>query len=202
MEVALYDIGQGGLAIQPRVIARTELIERTVVVIRDELAGGEASAPRLVDEDVQEAHAGASEASGVESPLQAAYRAWWAPVIAAAFDDPEQEPATLRWPNNVRVRLPWPGVWITAYRSEATGTLGVFLGGKDDALATLWARVQPSLDELLAELPAGTEVKLQEGRPVLQTARSSDDFPDQESQRGWLAATLNRYVTAIRARLV
>ena len=201
VEVALYDIGQGGLAIQPRVIARTQLIERTVVVIRDGLAGDEAEPSRLVDEDVQEAPAGASQSSGVESPLQAVYRAWWAPVIAAPFDDPEQEPATLRWPNNIRARLPYPGAWVTAYRSEATGTLGVFLAGKNDALSGLWERLQPQLDELIAELPDETQAKVENGKAVLQTVRSAADFPDDQARQAWLASTLNRYVTALRSRI-
>jgi hypothetical protein len=43
IEVALYGLGgrqEGGLAIQPRVVAKTQLIERGVVVLRNEIPGG------------------------------------------------------------------------------------------------------------------------------------------------------------------
>ncbi len=122
-------------------------------------------------------------------------------MLTAAFDDPDQEPATLHWPNNARLRLPLPGTWVTAYKSEAQGQLGVFLAGKDDALASFWERLAGRTDNLLQELPDGTVIAQEKGRPVLKTIRAQSDFPDDDARRAWLTTTLNQYANALRARL-
>ena len=89
VEVALYGFGDSSLAIQPRVIAKTQIIERTVVVVRD--AGQPVAMTVSEEPDVEES----GDVSGAvvrnelgESPTQAQYRAWWTPVINASFDDP------------------------------------------------------------------------------------------------------------------
>jgi len=201
VEVALYDMGGDDLAIQPRVIARTQLIERTVVLVRGaDGVGGEALA--FSTDEAEQAATDSKLEPAEENPKQAAYRAWWAPVIAAQFDDPEQEPPSLRWPNNVRLALPIPGTGVTAYRSDASGgTIGVFVSGKDDALAALWDRIDGNPSELIAELPEGTVQSVENGRRKLETIRSAKDFPDDDAQRAWLAAALNLYSNALRSRL-
>lgn len=202
VEVALYDLGDNGLAIQPRVLARTQLLERNVVIVRDEAAGRlEDEAPLAAPATPSAADRGGPE-PGVDNPKQALYREWWGPVIASAFDDPDQEPAALRWPNNIRTPLPWPGAWLTAYRASDSGErLGVFLGGRDDDLRTFWEAATPELADMLAELPDGTTAGEEKGRFVLRTLRRGDDFPDEAAKRAWFASTLNAYVNALRPRM-
>jgi hypothetical protein len=116
--MALYGFDDGSLAIQPRVSAKTSIIQRTVVVVRE--AGNSGSLP-IVDEDDAAVQAIVSDGESVvvrndlgESPKQAEYRAWWTPVMLSHFQDPDQGPPVLYYPNNVRTALPWPQTWIGA----------------------------------------------------------------------------------------
>lgn len=206
VEVALYDLGDEGLAVQPRVIARTHVLERTVFVVRegDELRALDAESDAVSPGTVRSDQSTSSSAEpGQENPKQAEYRKWWAPVIAMSFDDPEQEPPKLYWPNNVRAPLPWPRTWVTAYRS--TVTCGVFLSGREDELRELWTRIEPALDEIMSELPEGTLLRGPDDPSSnsisIITTRSIRSFSNDDAKRQWLMTTLNQYVNAFRPRM-
>ena len=101
VEVALYGLEDGGLAVQPRLVAKTQIIQRNIVVLRDgdhQFLGGE-FAPEA---DLPRIGASPSVTGNPlgESPKQAAYREWWKPVMEAPLDDPDQEPPKLFWPND------------------------------------------------------------------------------------------------------
>lgn len=206
VEVALYGFEDSSLAIQPRVIAKTQIIERTVVVVRD---GGQPVAMTVSEEpDVDES--GDASSAVVrnelgESPTQAQYRAWWTPVINASFDDPDQEPAKLYWPNNVRISLPWPTrVWATAYRYGGdTGTIGVGTKGQEPGYSAMISALETQKEAIVAELPEGTTFRPSEsGRNVtIRTQRRASEFTTDDEMRRWLASTLNSYVNALRPRL-
>lgn len=219
VEVALYDLGgageseETGLAIQPRVVAKTQTIERGVVLLR----GGDRNEYLGPIDDTDDASAvvqpstmtrpspatGTEESStqGGESLRQAAYRRWWQPVLDMVFDDPDQGPPKLRYPNNVRVELPWPGAWITGYSS--TETFGVFLSGRKEPLGEAWERIAPDLCDVLAELPEATVAPgfRETGEAPLSTKLQCGTFPDDDTVRDWLKQTLNAYVNALRPRL-
>jgi len=157
VEVALYGLEDASLVVQPRVVARTQIIERTVVLIRD--SSGEtivSNADIASTELIGGASASAAESALGESPKQAAYRVWWRPVIEAPLDDPDQEPPKLYWPNNVRLPLPWPGTWILAYTGGSKDEVAVSLSGRAEAYTDLMRALMPMRDELLKELPSGT----------------------------------------------
>ena len=114
VEVALYEFGDQGLVVQPRVVARTETIERTFVHLRAER--GDA---------LQEV----AEEAEIEAPSMTDERDWWEPLTWVSFDDPEQEAPSYRPRNHARVSLPYPGIWLTAFRSMTDGVCGVFFTG-------------------------------------------------------------------------
>jgi hypothetical protein len=203
VEVALYGFPDASLAIQPRVVAKTQLIERTIVV-RADLTTKSPTAP----EEIIEADATSEEPprNGLqESPTQAEYRAWWAPVINTPFDDPDQEPPTLYWPNNVRIPLPGPTkIWATAYRAGGDGgAVGVGTSGQEPGFREAMTSLQAQHPELLAELPEGTWFRPFDGgkRINLTTTRRAADFATDDEMRRWLSSTLNSYVNALRPRL-
>jgi hypothetical protein len=210
VEIALYDLGgseDGGLAIQPRVVAKSQLIERGVVVLRNG-ATDEYLGP-VDDEDdgaLREGQRAAGMENGAdrragESPRHAEYRRWWQPVLDMTFDDPDQEPPKLFFPNNVRAQLPWPGTWVTAYNS--TITCGVFLAGREGPLLEAWERLAPDLDMIAAELPNGTKAGTvrSSGDIGILTDRKIGEFANDDAKRDWLRNTLNAYVNALRPRL-
>jgi hypothetical protein len=204
VEVALYGFADSSLAIQPRVITKTQLIERTVVVVRDATErGGVVTHEETETEEPGAASDDHNNELG-ESLAQAQYRAWWAPVIDVGFDDPDQEPAKLYWPNNVRALLPWPTkVWVTAYRYGGdTGSLGVGTNGKEPGYGELFSVLASQRDAILAELPEGTEFRrLADGRFAILVHKRAAEFTSEDEKRRWLSATLNAFVNTLRPRL-
>jgi len=201
VEVALYDLGSGGLAVQPRVIARTELIERHVVVLRSE-AGVPIDSLSSMDGEPEPSRPPRASSEGARESLKwADYGAWWAPVIAARFDDLDQEAAKLHWKDHIRAPLPWPGTWITAYRSaQQGGRLGLFISGRPTDLTSLKEALASELADILLELPDGTSLIEKSGLFAPTTQRSAADFPDEGAKQAWLAASLNAYVNALGPR--
>lgn len=200
VEVALYGFEDGALAIQPRVVAKTRLIERTVVV-----AQGDAS-PQLADlTDADSPAAGPAAVAGgpnllEESPKQAEYRRFWTPVLEMTFDDPEQDAPKLFYPNNVRVALPWPQSWILAYRSARLGTIGLATAGRKGADQGLIARLEPHREEILDALPEGTDLRPFASGEGLSFAieKAVSEFADEDAQRAWVKEMLNGFVNVLR----
>ena len=133
------------------------------------------------------------DVAGEPAAKQVRYREWWQPVLDIRFDDPDQEPPVLHWPNHVRVRLPWPKVWITAARNEAASSCLIFLAGREEERARLLALLEP-LDEVLAEMPTGTVLRswAPEGQKSFFTVRPSKSFATDDDRWTWLRTSLKR----------
>jgi hypothetical protein len=198
IEIALYGLEDGGLMVQPRTIAKTKIIEKTVVILQnaEEIQLG----PSPVGEtNIAFVSKSSGENSLGESPKQAEYRAWWEPVVNTVFDDPDQESPTLYWPNHTRTPLQIPGVWITAYRvGGPKGSIGVGTAGRSSADCAFLSRLQPYKSEILESLPKGSEYKLtyKGDGYCYGVTRGASDFESEE--RKWLAETLNSYVNVFR----
>jgi hypothetical protein len=203
VEVALYGLDEGGLLVQPRIVAKTKNIERTVVLVRDadsrELQHDEVEGNILTREPGE---SGSKSNELGESPKQAEYRKWWKPVLEMTFDDPDQEPPQLFFPNNVRIALPWPKMWILLY-CMANGRTGVCTAGQKraDQAAMQWLAAQQ--EEILAELPEGAEFTTFNNSDdlTLRTERKAEEFENEQKIKEWLSQTANQYVNALRPRL-
>jgi hypothetical protein len=79
IEVAIYRLSRNRFAVQPRVLSKTEVVTRHSVFTDDDL------------EDEAPGRSRGPTAGGDAEHL----RAWWQPIIAMKFDDPEQKPP--RW---------------------------------------------------------------------------------------------------------
>ncbi len=187
LEIALYRGPEESLLLQPRVLAKTQLIERTIFalpegVVLDESDVVEGPLPRTP-----------SERSPIDS---AAMKTWWAEVLATRFDDPDQPELRYYHPNNVRTPLPWPGTWVTGYRAASNPPrVGVFISGQQSAVAELLKNLAPFRAALERTLPTGTEVAFDQGPAI---SRPWSDFSDEAAQKIWVAKTLNHFVNALR----
>jgi hypothetical protein len=210
IEVALYGLdGSEGVAVQPRVVAKTQLIERPVVIVTNGAQNGYL-APADDDEDpVAGSESPASRPTsavdgqvGGASLRQEEYRRWWQPVLEMTFDDPDQPPAKLYYPNNIRAQLPWPETWVTAYR-QGEAEAGVFLAGRERSLRVVWELMKQDLDAVVDALPPGTSVgQIPYSSLIgLVTKRPAATFEGDENKRAWLIDTLNAYVNVLRPLL-
>ncbi|MFC2991630.1 hypothetical protein [Halomonas tibetensis] len=188
VEVALYQFGERGLVVQPRVVARTETIERTFVNVRE---GGTSRLHEVVDD----------AGSEVEAVSVTEDRAWWEPITRINFDDPEQEAPSYRPRNHVRVSLPYPGVWLTAFRSMGEGVCGVFFTGAKSEARQVLDRLNEEREQILAELPEGADNRRSSGQPGFAIYAQFSDFASDDECREWLAQQLNQFVNALRPRL-
>lgn len=192
VEVALYQFGEQGLVVQPRVVARTETIERTFV----HLQAGEVASLQEVAEEPE----ARDEVRG-ESSTMADERAWWEPLTRIRFDDPEQEAPTYRPRNHVRVPMPYPGIWLTAYRSMGDGVCGVFFTGAKSEASQVLERLNEEREQILAELPEGSDTRRSSGELGFASYAQLSDFASDDECREWLAQQLNHFVNALRPRL-
>ncbi|RLA39551.1 MAG: hypothetical protein DRR42_27050 [Gammaproteobacteria bacterium] len=200
VEVALYGLEEGGLIVQPRVIAKTKNIERTVVLVRDSDSSHIVVQP--MDDEPGAGVTSTQRNELGESPKQAEYRKWWAPVLDMTFDDPEQEPPQLFYPNNVRIALPWPNMWILMY-CMANGRTGICTAGRKGADQPAIEGLESQREEILAELPEGAEfVRFHDSAGfTYRMERKSDEFESEDQNKDWLIQAANRYVNALRPRL-
>ncbi len=191
VEVGLYPLSDNSLIVQPRVLAKTTLLERprTENVTPEQLDTGAPS------EEVP------AEAGSEANSLQREYQQWWQPVTTMRFDDPNQEPPRLYWRNHVRTRLPWPRTWLTAYRFGSQ--IAVSTSGNHGALADLELALIGQFEETLAELPVGSVYR--PGEPDLSFGihikRLVDDTETSETPQQWAIRMLNEFSNVLRPRV-
>jgi hypothetical protein len=187
IEVALYRFGKKRFAIQPRVLARTEIVTRhmTILDVKGDLSVG------LEDETESPGDSNA----GTKQHL----KKWWDPLLTMHFHDPEQPPPVWLATNNIVLTTPYPGIQIKAWARVDGSEMGVFLSGtpaeKFDAIEPL---IKRDRRHLLDELPRGTTVDSEARYPVMlknENPLSPDD------RRAWLKSTLNLFVDVLRPRL-
>lgn len=194
VEVALYSFDSGAVAVQPRVIAKTQLIERTVVLVRDDSG------------DARPVEDAGSPAGALENAagLREAERLWWKPVLEMRFDDPDQPPGRFYHPNHVRVPLPWPRVWLLAANLQGPRIANVVLiegGGLDEK--TLLPLLYDREDEILRRLPDGARLEAEKvgDSKVFRISRTWSSFADEDEKRAWIAEMLNAFVNVFRPLL-
>jgi hypothetical protein len=130
------------------------------------------------------------------------HKQWWQPIVDMKFDDPKQvEQPRLYWMNNTRTPMPWPSIWLTAWRNESPdGVCGVALSGRARRISELWRRLSRDADEIQRELPAGSTVE--GGRFGIGITKPNSEFRDDDERRAWLQATLNTFVNVLRPRII
>jgi len=195
VEVALYGLANGSLLLQPRVVARTKVIERSVVMVRD------ASQAMVADDEEAPSSGDGPATNGEEGERQAAYRRWWQPVLDARLDDPEQEPAKLYWPNHIRAQLPLKGTWILCFSTG--GYVGVCTAGRTGYYDEFMRFAEDHKTELLAGLPATTEFRpfsSGTGKTFI-CERPVSSFPSEVLAKAWIVTTLNAFVNVLRPSL-
>jgi hypothetical protein len=195
VEVAMFQAPDHSILLQPRLLASTVLIERTVVIVQGLPVGSSVvdSEPTSDDEP--------KEKNATALLAHQTMRAWWEPLLLAAKDklnDPDQEPLAYFAPNNVRAAMPWPGTWVLAYRSVSPPRLGVAFRGRSGAHIEALRAIADYMPEVIASLPEGTQY---EPGQSLGIEVSSIDFPNDVARQKWLLENINSFVNELRSVL-
>lgn len=120
VELRGFGLPEGRMLVQPRLLARTVMLERTVFVTAE--AGAATLEPLAEYESVEEA----PPASDGRTRMLAEDRAFWAEYVRRlVLDDPAQPIPTPRGIGNARASLGHPDIWLMAYRARGWHQVGV-----------------------------------------------------------------------------
>lgn len=117
IEVAAFRLTTGDLLLQPRVLAKTEVLQRTLFL--------SSSGPVALQQTAQ-----AEDSESAPTGQRAWYQAFWSEVLAKfKTDDKSQIPAEPAKSTNQFFSVPPYGgnAWISAYIAQSTGRAGVYL---------------------------------------------------------------------------
>ena len=189
LELQVWKDSSSRLLLVPHIPFRTEIQRQRVLV-------DETGRQLSVQEPYDDRTAPTSEAG---NEIRTASRIFWDRFIEEVrFDHPDQGRPTHGGQNYVRIKLPYPGRWITAWRS-VKGEMGFFLAQVENSnLADLVdeaeaIKSETGLDEL--KICAGEE-------PGIAKLEITVPAPtDDDKQLEWLVDVANRLVNAIRPRL-
>lgn len=197
VELPFYEMPDGGRLVVPRVLAKTELITRTVVAVPN---------GHMLEE--QSLSMGPAEVDPETVALGDDRQQFWREFLSELLlDDPDQPIPRPPRQGYVTFSLPAPSgtSWLTVYRDMRNGEVGLFLSSQRNtageramlAITDDWAMVGPQL---------GNEARLEtkDGRPrIIDTRRAGRlDVPDErEAAFQWLRERTNAFINVLRPRI-
>jgi hypothetical protein len=200
LEIQLWRDGVGRIVVVPTVPLRTEVIEQRVIVAAD-------GRPIQVDSSNTRTDVDAVE-QAISDPDRADQRRhnrefWQRFIDEINFDNPDQQQPRHGGNNWVRIDMPPPATWLTAYRTA--NQIGLFLTLKGNDGANLFDAWSGQKGEL--EKECGLELRF-EASPSEGTFKGtiatslliSAQFPAEE-QHQWIKDAANRLVNLFRPRL-
>ena len=216
VEIAGYEMPDGRLLVQPRVLARTANIERAVVRIDGPgadlaaiLTPEEAASRGMVDEVGDED--GESDTRRSFDPLVLEADRRWRDEFTKrlCLDDPAQAVGRVGF-SRIFLELPVPWAWMTAYTSRRNNLCGNTLVLKGDAGAEMFQALKTERPDIEAELSAVSDAEgiAWKQRGDLCWVEVNQQFSggwtvEQESaQLEWLLAATNTFVNTFRPRVL
>lgn len=185
--------------IQPRLLARTNTIDR--FVIRSEVPG-------ITVVALDESDSPGPSARPEASPMHASWKEFLKQFTdQLSFDDPAQMPPRYGGLNWMRLPLPGPA-HLTLYRSTSSGNIGAFLRYRDADGFSLYDDLFAQCEAINKEFKANTLAAPiwtdTESEKLISLTKSSPapwDETSEAEQRAWLARTANQFVNSIAPRI-
>jgi len=196
VEFQLWADAAGRTLVVPALPLRTEVLRQRVVV------GIDGVPLRLEDES----EAGPDAEAVIDPERMAtkeANRSFWQRFIdTVRFDHPDQ-PAPRHGGNNwVKILLPAPARWLTAYRNATEA--GLFITLEGDASGVAFDRLQEQAAVLRDETGLDLAFARERAEPfkgTIAVKRPLTGFDNPEAQIAWFCGAANRLVSAFRPRL-
>lgn len=205
LEIQLWHSSDGPTVVVPSVPFRTEILQQRVLV------SASSGIPLEIETDA-EAQAETEEAmESIVDPDRAGRRlvnrAFWQRFIdEIEFDHPDQPPPRHGGDNWVRISLPAPVGWMTAFRSGGSKPeVGVFMTfGEKEGEREMFEMLRDDLETLRSESGLDLVSRLRRSSPFwaeIGVFRQRADLPDDAAQLAWLCDAANRLVSVVRPRL-
>lgn len=205
IEVATFRTLDGALMLQPRVLAKTELLTRSVLIVQH---GGQVQSLSSEDGDALKQ---TEMVAAKNAEVAANWAQFWSEYLAVLCLDDQQQapPAKPAKTTNIFLYLP-PGpsyAWISAYVAQSQGSAGVFLTfGRALSEGPEWFdRLYEQREEIEKVLPGLIWEKQADGKVYVQCPPVKvGSLVNQETRQRvitYLAQQTNAMVNVFRHRL-
>jgi hypothetical protein len=195
VEMAIYRLDNKDLLVQPRVLAQTMIVNRTVITLE---------ADGLIAKNAEEIE---KDESGEMSESQKFYSEFWSEFLSdLKLDDAAQPLPKSTTLGNIFLRMPAKSnSWITVYFYRKTKEVGVFLTFSRGALADMiYDKLLNDKETIENELREKLSWKSSDGKHTVGTLSYYDDLrstANREPIKKWLADHANRFVNVFRPRI-
>lgn len=199
VEVEVYDLDVGRRVVQPRILAKTMIVNRVVIETR--------STDVVVEAETEDEKRAAEAAEF--SPQETWNFAFWSELLTTLqLDDPNQSFAKpLRQSNIFFPFQPKSSMWLTCFFSEKERTIGVSLGSTRTVAAAveIGRRLEAEHEEI--ERAFGYPVswsRESSGKVSIALRKSYRDLHSDSvraEQLNWFRKTINDFVNVLRPRI-
>ena len=197
IELAMYEMPNKSIVLQPRILAKTIVIKRTIISIKD-------GVPFVEDPDIEDK----IEKEHWSAPYQEFYSIFWPELISELkLDDPSQPKPTGGKMGNIFFYMPLPNhsAWITVYFLKSKGNLGAFLTFSKNNLGDLaYQSLLNEKQQLSEDMTFPLEWESKNGKHSICSYQNFDDFYDPKYRteiKSFLKLIINEFVNAFRPRL-
>lgn len=205
VELAIYKSKNDDLLIQPRVLAKTVIIQRTVITLKDnklEIDDGQ----NEPDAEIK------SEAVRELKDYEIYYSQFWPEFVEGLQLDDTSQPMPSRKlegrrHGNIFFAMPPSSgqAWITVYFYQKNNEIGVFLTFRKGEFSELaYSQLLQDQEAINAELNIPVNWSAINGKNRVATAQYYDNIFDEENRediKAFLSDTVNQFVNVFRPRL-
>ncbi|MCY4610342.1 MAG: DUF4268 domain-containing protein [Gammaproteobacteria bacterium] len=191
VEVAMYEMPEGRRLVQPRILAQSVIVKRTVVSLESE--------GLVADEDEE----------GLESELSDSarfYQDFWKELIDdLELDDPDQPHPNLTKSGNVFFRMPHSDIWIALYFVQKECRVGAYLTAYRGNFGNrIFEQLSEDKDRIEEELGIPVQWTSEDGRHWIGSSKKFPGLMDPTYRteiKDFLADISNRFVNVFRHRI-
>ncbi len=195
VEMVIYRLGDKELLVQPRILAQTMIVNRTVITLDADGLIAKTAEEIEKDEPVE------------MSESQKFYSEFWTEFLSELkLDDSAQPLPKSTTLGNIFLRMPAKSnSWITVYFYQKTKEVGVFLTFSRGSLANMiFERLLADKEKIESELGEKLSWKSTDGKHTVGALAYFDDLrspANRDPIKRWLADHANRYVNVFRPRI-
>ncbi|MFS2112172.1 hypothetical protein ACCC88_20945 [Sphingomonas sp. Sphisp140] len=197
VEMPIYLAPDGARLVVPRVLARTHLIERHVIVAPDDMIVVDPQEPTAAREIDPDAAAMAAERQQFWTDFQER-------LVLDDLEQPVGKPPRMGY-TTLSMPVPRGVSWLTVYRDMSLGEVGIFLSYHHDTLGERVAHaIAEDRDVVLDELGGTAQFIDNKGKPrLIDKLRVGplNDPANREAALAWLRARTNDFVNILRPRI-